>query len=84
MAIGIGNGADDNELRSIAMNNTDNIRKLASFDEMAHNVKNLTKDLCQGITKNTCLYAYYSIDIRTCTDRFPIGSHKAECNDALS
>ena len=66
MAIGIGSGADDHELRSIAMNNTDNIRKLASFDEMAHNVKNLTKDLCQGITKNTCLYvnkyAYYNID----------------------
>lgn len=84
MAVGIGSGADDDELRSIAMNNTDNIRKLTSFDEMAHNVKNLTKDLCQGITKNTCLYAYYNIDSRTCVERFPIGSHKAEWNNALS
>jgi len=48
IAIGVGSGADDNELRSIAMENSDNVMKLGSFDHLAENVKNLTRGLCQG------------------------------------
>ena len=48
MVIGVGSGADDNELRSIAMENSDNVMKLGSFDHLAENVKNLTRGLCQG------------------------------------
>ena len=60
MAVGIGGGADDTELKSIAMENSDNVMKLASFDQLAGNVKNLTQELCQGI-HNITLYRSVSV-----------------------
>lgn len=48
LAVGVGSGADNDELRSIAMNNSDNVMKLSSFDQLASSVKNLTKEMCQG------------------------------------
>ena len=49
MAVGVGSGADINELRSIAMENPENVMKLSSFDQLADSVKNLTREICQGI-----------------------------------
>lgn len=49
MAVGVGSGVDNNELKSIAMGTSDNVLKLKSFDQLADNLKNLTKDLCQGM-----------------------------------
>ena len=48
LAVGVGSGADNDELRSIAMNNSDNVMKLSSFDQLTSSVKNLTKEMCQG------------------------------------
>ena len=48
LAVGVGSGADNDELRSIAMNNSDNVMKLSSFDQLASSFKNLTKEMCQG------------------------------------
>ena len=54
MAVGVGAGADDNELKSIAMGNADNTMKIGSFDQLAGRVKTLTKELCQGMD-TSCL-----------------------------
>ena len=48
LAVGVGSRVDNDELRSIAMNNSDNVIKLTSFDQLASSVKNLTKEMCQG------------------------------------
>lgn len=49
MAVGLGPGAPDSELKSIAMGDTANVMKIGSFDQLAGNVKAITKQLCQGI-----------------------------------
>ena len=51
LAIGLGPGAPDSELKSIAMENSDNVIKIGSFDQLADNLKKITKDLCQGNVK---------------------------------
>lgn len=48
LAVGLGPGAPDNELKSIAMENSDNVMKIGSFDQLAGNLQKITKDLCQG------------------------------------
>ena len=48
MAVGVGSGADNNELRSIAMENPENVMKLSSSHQLADGVKNLTRKMCQG------------------------------------
>ena len=48
LAVGLGPGAPDSELKSIAMENSDNVMKIGSFDQLADNLKKITKDLCQG------------------------------------
>jgi len=48
LAVGLGPGAPDSELKSIAMENSDNVMKIGSFDQLAGNLKKITKDLCQG------------------------------------
>ena len=52
MAVGVGSGVDSNELRSIAMNNSENVMKLSSFDRLAGSLRNLTKELCRGTDTN--------------------------------
>ena len=51
LAIGLGPGAPDSELKSIAMENSENVIKIGSFDQLADNLKKITKDLCQGNVK---------------------------------
>lgn len=48
LAVGLGPGAPDSELKSIAMENSDNVLKIGSFDQLADNLKKITKDVCQG------------------------------------
>ena len=48
LAVGIGPGAPDSELKSIAMENSDNVMKIGSFDQLAGNLQKITKHLCQG------------------------------------
>ena len=47
-AVGLGPGAPDSELKSIAMENSDNVMKIGSFDRLTGNLQKITKDLCQG------------------------------------
>ena len=48
LAVGLGPGAPDSELKSIAMENSDNVMKIGSFDQLTDNLQKITKDLCQG------------------------------------
>ena len=48
LAVGLGPGAPDGELKSIAMENSDNVMKIGSFDQLTGNLQKITKDLCQG------------------------------------
>ena len=48
LAVGLGPGAPDTELKSIAMENSDNVMKIGSFDQLAGNLQKITKELCQG------------------------------------
>ena len=48
LAVGLGPGAPDSELKSIAMENSDNVMKIGSFDQLTSNLQKITKDLCQG------------------------------------
>ena len=48
LAVGFGPGAPGSELKSIAMENSDNVMKISSFDQLTSNLQKITKDLCQG------------------------------------
>ena len=48
LSVGLGPGAPDSELKSIAMENSDNVMKISSFDQLAGNLQKITKDVCQG------------------------------------
>ena len=55
MAVGVGPGAVDSELKSIAMEDIANTMTIGSFDRLAGNVKKITKHLCRGIVEQFVL-----------------------------
>ena len=52
LVVGVGRRAGNNKLQNIAMGNPQNVMMLISFDQLAVNLRNLTKGICQGICAN--------------------------------
>ena len=63
MAVGVGPGAVDSELQSIAMEDTANTMTIGSFDRLAGNVKNITMHLCRGIVEQFVVVSCYRLKI---------------------
>ena len=54
LAVGVGAGADESELKTIAMGNSENVLKMGSFGQLARSLRTVTKNLCQGMDES-CL-----------------------------
>lgn len=52
LVVGVGSRAGNSKLQNIAMSNPQNVMMLTSFDQLAVNLRNLTKAVCQGICAN--------------------------------
>lgn len=51
LVVGVGSRVGNSKLQNIAMGNPQNVMMLTSFDQLAVNLRNLTKGICQGICK---------------------------------
>ena len=56
LAVGVGAGADESELKTIAMGNSENVLKMGSFGQLARSLRTVTKNLCQGMDES-CLHS---------------------------
>ena len=73
LAVGLGPGAPDSELKSIAMENSDNVMKIGSFDQLAGNLQKITKDVCQGNVGQLLLCSVLESDHRVKSAYEPLG-----------